>query len=288
MSPWRRSRTPRRPTRSAPRPPGAQRSPPGCDGQSSVDPRRCAHPRGRPSRQQSRIECVNPHHGVDAPPSGPGCRAARTGGQPGRRALRRAAWRVRWSRSARLACPVGRPRRTAGPPSPGRRRARAGTPPPRRGGAARVQRREGRQPGARTVGLADGHRAVEPHDRAVGQPHELVVPLDDLHPVGLPGGRRVGVQRGDRGLGLVLAQPVAGQRRLQDGDPLGDQARCPTGCGPARRAGPGCRRARSGPRAGRGAAASGRAARPPRGGRPSAASCRVSRIASAARSTSPE
>src|SRR4051794_25512690 len=42
-----------------------------------------------------------------------------------------------------------------------------------------------RQPGGRAVGLADRNRPVEPHDRRVGEAEELVVPLDDLDPVGL-------------------------------------------------------------------------------------------------------
>ena len=56
---------------------------------------------------------------------------------------------------------------------------------------------------------------------------ELVVPLDDLHPVGLVGGLRVGVQRRDRRLRLVLAEPVAGQRGLQHRHALGDQVAPP-------------------------------------------------------------
>jgi hypothetical protein len=47
----------------------------------------------------------------------------------------------------------------------------------------------------------------------------LVVPLDDLDPVGLLGATRVGVEGRDRGLGLALAEPVA------DLDTLGGQRR---------------------------------------------------------------
>jgi hypothetical protein len=44
------------------------------------------------------------------------------------------------------------------------------------------------------VPVADRDGAVEPHNRAVGEPDELVVPLDDRHPVGLVGCLRGGVQ----------------------------------------------------------------------------------------------
>ena len=58
---------------------------------------------------------------------------------------------------------------------------------------------------------------------------QLVVPLDDLHPVGLLGRLRVGVQGGDRGLRLVLAEPVARQRRLQDATPSAISVGVPPG-----------------------------------------------------------
>ena len=75
-----------------------------------------------------------------------------------------------------------------------------------------------RQPGGRAIGLADGDGPVEPDDRRVGEPEQLVVPLDDLHPVGLLDPRRVGMERGDRRLRLVLAEPIPRQGRLQDRD----------------------------------------------------------------------
>jgi hypothetical protein len=81
---------------------------------------------------------------------------------------------------------------------------------------------EGGQPGRGAVGLADRDRAVEPDDGVVGEPEELVVPRDDLRPVGLGIGPRVGVQGGDGGLRLELAEAVAGERRLQDRVPSGD------------------------------------------------------------------
>ena len=59
------------------------------------------------------------------------------------------------------------------------------------------------------------------------EPHELVVPLDDLHPVGLLGRPGVGVERGDGGLGLVLAQAVTGEGCLEHLDALGDQPGVP-------------------------------------------------------------
>ncbi len=56
---------------------------------------------------------------------------------------------------------------------------------------------------------------------------QLVVPLDDLDPVGLLDAGRVGVERGDRGLGLVLAEPVARERGVDEVDPLGDEPGVP-------------------------------------------------------------
>src|SRR5713101_9483721 len=41
-----------------------------------------------------------------------------------------------------------------------------------------------RQSCGRAVGLADCDRTVEPDDRSVGEPEQLVVPLHDLDPVG--------------------------------------------------------------------------------------------------------
>ena len=46
-------------------------------------------------------------------------------------------------------------------------------------------------------------------DRAVGQPLQLVVPLDDLRPVGLPGGGRVGVERRDELIDVGLDRLAA-------------------------------------------------------------------------------
>ena len=74
-----------------------------------------------------------------------------------------------------------------------------------------------------TVGLADRDDAIESNDRSVGVAQQLVVPLDDLHPIGLLDQRRVGVQRGDRRLGLELAETVSSERPLQELDRFGDQ-----------------------------------------------------------------
>ena len=84
-----------------------------------------------------------------------------------------------------------------------------------------------RQPGAGAVRLADGDRTVEPDDRGVGEAEQLVVPLHGLHPVGLVDPRRVGMERGDRRLRLVLAEPAASERGLGDADPLGDELGVP-------------------------------------------------------------
>ena len=93
---------------------------------------------------------------------------------------------------------------------------------------------------------------------------ELVVPLEDLGPVGLRRRPGVGVQGRDGRLGLVLAEPVPGQRVLQDrGRPRRSRS-CPTATGPGRRAAPARRPGCGGTRDGRGAAASAPAARRPR------------------------
>jgi hypothetical protein len=69
---------------------------------------------------------------------------------------------------------------------------------------------DGAQPGKRSVDLADRDRAAERGDRIVGELDELVVPGENLRPVGLLGGAGVVVQRGDGGLDLVLAALAAG------------------------------------------------------------------------------
>jgi hypothetical protein len=76
-------------------------------------------------------------------------------------------------------------------------------------GQARVDGGQGREAGRRAVGLADRDGPVERDDRAPGEPEQLVVPADDLHPIGLLCARRIGVQGGDRGLGLELPESVA-------------------------------------------------------------------------------
>ncbi len=84
-----------------------------------------------------------------------------------------------------------------------------------------------RQSCERAVGLADCDGAVEPDDRSVGEPEELVVPLHNLDPVGLLDTRHVGMERGDRRLRLVFAELIARERSLCDGDPLGDEPGVP-------------------------------------------------------------
>ena len=81
--------------------------------------------------------------------------------------------------------------------------------------------------GPRAVGLAHRHGPVEAYDGAAGQRQQLVVPLDDLHPVGLRGRGCAGVEGGDRRLQLELATTLLGQRGLQDRDALCDQVAVP-------------------------------------------------------------
>ena len=83
------------------------------------------------------------------------------------------------------------------------------------------------QPCGCTVGFTDGDGTVEPDDRRVGESEQLVVPLHDLHPVGVLEAESVRVERGDRRLCLVLAEPVLRERGLQDGDSLCDELGVP-------------------------------------------------------------
>ena len=84
-----------------------------------------------------------------------------------------------------------------------------------------------RQSCGRAVGLADCDRTVEPDDRSVGEPQQLVVPLHDLDPVGLLDTRRVGMERGDRRLRLVFAELIARERSVCDLDSLDDERGVP-------------------------------------------------------------
>ena len=88
------------------------------------------------------------------------------------------------------------------------------------------------QPGAGTEDVADRDRAAEHRGgvlvhRVVGERDEVVVPGEDLRPVGLLGACRVGVQGGDGGFDLIAAGALNGQRRLQDAHALGDLAGVP-------------------------------------------------------------
>ena len=97
------------------------------------------------------------------------------------------------------------------------------------------------QPRGGTEDVADRDRAAEHGGgvlahRVVGEGDEVVVPGEDLRPVGLLGAGRVVVQGGDGGLDLVAAgalerpAPTAGRARPRR------SRGCPTGHGPAGRA----------------------------------------------------
>ena len=147
----------------------------------------------------------------------------------------RAAWRTRWSRSATFV-------------------ARAGGLDVRHGGSGQVAvelvqvAADGmpsvavaehlaqpiglEQPRGGTEDVADRDRAAEHGGgvlahRVVGEGDEVVVPGEDLRPVGLLGAGRVVVQGGDGGLDLVAPGALGGQRRLQDAHALGDLAGVP-------------------------------------------------------------
>ena len=88
------------------------------------------------------------------------------------------------------------------------------------------------QPGGGAEDVADRDRAPEHRGgvlahRVLGEGDEVVVPGEDLRPVGLLGACRVVVQGGDGGLDLVAAGALNGERRLQDAHALGDLAGVP-------------------------------------------------------------
>jgi hypothetical protein len=88
------------------------------------------------------------------------------------------------------------------------------------------------QPGRGAQYVADCDRPPEYRGgvlahRVVGEGEEVVVPGEDLRPVGLLGACRVVVQGGDGGLDLVATGAMNGQRRLQDAHALGDLAGVP-------------------------------------------------------------
>ena len=89
-------------------------------------------------------------------------------------------------------------------------------------------------PGGGTAHVADRDRAAQHGGRVLvrrvlGERDQVVVPGEDLRPVGLLGAGRVVVQRRDGGLDLVAPGALNGQRRLQDTYALGDLAGVPQG-----------------------------------------------------------
>ena len=77
--------------------------------------------------------------------------------------------------------------------------------------------------------VREGDDPAQPRDWVVRQGDELVVPLEDLSPIGFLGPWRIIVQRGDRGLQLVLAASVRNKGLLEDPDALGDLVGVPQG-----------------------------------------------------------
>ena len=83
------------------------------------------------------------------------------------------------------------------------------------------------QPGGGAEDLADRDRAAKHRGRVlphgiVDEGDQVVIPGEDLRPVGLLGARRVVVQGGDGGLDLVPAGALDRERRLQDAHTVGD------------------------------------------------------------------
>ncbi len=83
------------------------------------------------------------------------------------------------------------------------------------------------QPRQGPVHLAHCDNPIERHHRVVHENRHLVMPLQNLRPVRLLGTRRVGEQRGNDHLRLVLPDSVPTQRPPQDRDSHGDRRRVP-------------------------------------------------------------
>ncbi len=83
------------------------------------------------------------------------------------------------------------------------------------------------QSGRRALGLGERDRPVEGDHRVGRDPFQDQVKSVHLRPVGLLGRGRVGVRGGDGGLEQVRPQRRAGQRRLDQLDPLVDQSAVP-------------------------------------------------------------
>ena len=119
------------------------------------------------------------------------------------------------------ACSLRRPP-DSGAGAPGSRRGRRGRgsscpvpgprPPP-----ARQRARELRQ----------GDGAVERHDRTGRDGQKLVIQLQDLRPVGVPGGRGVAVDGVDRRLELIRSRPVPAQAPAHQLPAFGGQGAVP-------------------------------------------------------------
>ena len=145
-----------------------------------------------------------------------------------------------------------------------------------------------RETGASAGDVSDRNGSVEDSGRVivlriVAEGDQVVVPREDLWPVGLRRRPGVGVKRGDRGLDLVATRALLGERALQDRDTVGDLGGVPERAVllVERDEPPGVVRARREPRCWSSISAS----RPRASGSGVArVSCRVSRIASRARS----
>src|SRR5690606_31808465 len=88
------------------------------------------------------------------------------------------------------------------------------------------------QPSGGAQDMADGNRPPQDRGRilthrVIGQSDQIVVPREDLQPVGLFGAGCVVVQCRDGGLYLIAARTANGQRRLQHALALRDFARVP-------------------------------------------------------------
>ena len=90
-----------------------------------------------------------------------------------------------------------------------------------------VERLEQLQAGGRAVGHGRRDSPVERHHRVAGHPFKQAVQGEDLRPVGVLDALRTVVGGRDEGLHLVLADHAVGQRRRDQGHPLGDQRPVP-------------------------------------------------------------
>ena len=140
----------------------------------------------------------------------------------------RATWHVcQWSRFREVGCVASPRRHTGGRPVRDRRSSRGGTAATASHVTCSSTSASAASPAGRAVGLADCHRTVEPDDRRVGEPEQLVVPLHDLDPVGLLDTRPRAAWSAAIAAWPGTRRARSAPARVGDGDSLGDEPDVP-------------------------------------------------------------